>query len=106
MPLIGLVVFWVWPISIALPVYLVIFLISIMVYLALLKAMQRPVVTGKEGLIGKSVEIMDISGDSGHVRVHGEIWEALFEGTYRITDKVRIKEVRGKTLVLERIPSS
>lgn len=105
MPLIGLVVFWIWPLSIALPVYLLIFLISIMVYLALLKAMQRPVVTGREGLIGKSVEIMDISGDSGHVRVHGEIWDAVFEGTFRITDKGKIKDIRGKTLILERIPS-
>lgn len=102
MPVIGLGVFWLWPFSVAMPVYLVILFISGLVYFALLKAMSRPVVTGKEGLIGRTVEIMDISGYRGHVRVHGEIWEAYFQGSFQKADKGIVKEVRDMTLVIEK----
>lgn len=102
MPLIGLGVFWLWPFSVAMPVYLVILFISGLVYFAMLRAMHRPVTTGKEGLIGKSAEVIDIAGFRGHVRVHGEIWEAIFEDSFQKGDTGIIKEVRDMILVIEK----
>ena len=106
MPVIGLGVFWLWPFSVAMPVYLIILLISGFVYFAMLKAMHRPVTTGKEGLIGKSVDIVDMAGSKGHVRVHGEIWEAVFEDSFQKTDKGAVKSVQDMTLVIEKESSS
>ncbi len=102
MPALGIVVFWIWPLSIALPVYLVILITSGFIYYALMQAMRRPVATGKEGLLGKPVEILDISGHDGHVRVHGEIWQAAFEGSFLKADKGIIKDVQGMTLIIGR----
>jgi membrane-bound serine protease (ClpP class) len=98
MPFIGLVVFWIWPLSTALPVYLVILSLSGIIYFALLKAMHKPVVTGREGLIGESVDIIDMSNHNGHVRYEGEIWEAYSEDSLYKGDKAIILEVNGLKL--------
>ena len=106
MPVIGLMVFLIWPFGTALPVYLVIFSLSGLLYFAILRAMQRPVRTGNEGLIGNPVEIIDIDSNEGHVRVHGEIWKAAFEVPFRKTEKGRIKAIRNMILIIEKASSS
>ena len=104
MPVIGLIVFWIWPLSTALPVYLVILSLTGLVYFALTRAMHRPVVTGKEGLIGKSVDVIDMSGHSGHVRFQGEIWQAFSEDSLQKGNKATIVGVKGLTLRIGKEP--
>jgi len=104
LPVIGLAVFWIWPLSIALPVYLVILSISGLFYFAILKAMHRPVVTGRAGLIGRPVDVLDVSGRSGHVRLLGEIWRAVFDDLLRQGDRAWVVGVTGLTLRIAKQP--
>jgi membrane-bound ClpP family serine protease len=80
MPVFGLPVFWIWPLSVALPIYLLILTVSALIYLVLLKAMHQPVTTGRQGLVGEIAEITDVKNHKGHVTVHGEIWAADIAG--------------------------
>jgi membrane-bound serine protease (ClpP class) len=52
-------------------------------------------------MIGVEGEVIDWSGDSGHVRVLGEIWSARANRTLLPTDKVRIVARQGLTLTVE-----
>jgi membrane protein implicated in regulation of membrane protease activity len=98
LPIFGLIVFWIWPLSISLPVYLVILMLSGLIYFALLKAMHKPVVTGREGLIGESVDVIDMLNHNGHVRYEGEIWEAYSNDSLIKGDKAIILEINGLKL--------
>ena len=68
MPVIGLAVFFVLPLPIAVLVYLAILGVSILLYKAVIDAMSRRVVTGREAMLGthagvKRVKSRPISGD-------------------------------------------
>jgi membrane-bound serine protease (ClpP class) len=104
MPIIGLAVFWIWPLSIALPVYLAILVVSGLMYGMILRTMHRPVVTGAEGMIGKEVSVMDMQDHTGHVRVQGGggIWNAVSRDSLRAGDKARIVEINDLTLTVAR----
>jgi membrane-bound serine protease (ClpP class) len=107
MPVLGLVVFWIWPLSVALPIYLVILAVSGTVYAAIMKAMHRPVTTGTEGLIGRHVQVIEWSGHSGHVRVQGAIWRSESDEQFQAGDTADIGAVEGLTLIIVRgFPSS
>jgi membrane protein implicated in regulation of membrane protease activity len=102
MPLIGLVVFWIWPLSIALPVYGVIVSFSGVLYYLLFKAMRRPVTTGTEGLIGKPAVVIDMSNHTGHVRVEGAIWRAQSDDELKAGETAKVLKVDRLTLQVGR----
>jgi len=63
-----------------------------------LKARRRPVVTGREALVGSMGEVLEVSAAGTWARVHGELWqvashEPLAPGAY-----VRVIGVDGLTL--------
>jgi len=69
-----------------------------------IKAQQRKVVTGKEGLIGDIGEVIDTLSPIGMVRVQGELWKAETSGdTISPGEKVRIKEMKDMKLLVEKI---
>ncbi len=80
LPLIGIIVFWLMPLYLAIPVYLVILLISGLLYWAIVRAMKRRPYTGSEGLIGEEARVVTKSGshDAAEyiVSVRGELWSA------------------------------
>ena len=102
LPVIGLVVFWIWPLSTALPIYLAMLMISGFSYYGIMKLMRRPVATGKEGLVGQRVEIIDMSGRTGHGRIHGEIWRVISDDVLHAGDKAVICGVEDLTLRIAR----
>ena len=106
LPIIGLVVFLIWPVSLALPVYLVILAISGYVYFLILKAMRRPKESGQEELLGKSAEVIEMSGHQGQVRVEGAIWHAVSDDVLRQGDRAIVIGVDGLTLRLHHISRS
>jgi membrane-bound ClpP family serine protease len=106
LPLIGLAVFWIAPLSIAIPIYVVVLLASGFWYYSIMKSMRRPVVTGREGLIGQRVEIIDMSGRTGHVRTHGEIWRAVSDDIFHGGDKAIILDIEDLTLRIARESSA
>ncbi len=64
-----------------------------------LKARLRPVVSGREELLGSTGEMLeDFDGKDGLARVHGEIWRIRCEQSLAKGQKVRITGIEGLTL--------
>jgi membrane-bound serine protease (ClpP class) len=70
----------------------------LLVLTAVLRSRNRPVVTGKEALIGAQGEAVSWQGDEGRVRVMGEIW--LARATAPLQAGTAVKVVRRDGLVL------
>ena len=70
-PLIGLVLFLILPWTIALPSYLVIVALSVLLYRKIMQSMKLPVTTGVEGLIGSVGEMEP----DGSVALGTEHWK-------------------------------
>ncbi len=69
-----------------------------------LKAQRRKKLTGAEGMVGEEGEALeDFKGGKGKVLVHGEIWNAVSEEDIKKGEQVRVKEVRGLKLVVEKL---
>jgi membrane-bound serine protease (ClpP class) len=65
------------------------------------KARQRPIVSGPEHMIGDSAEVVDWGGESGRVRVQGEIWKARATEPLSPGRRVRVEQIDGLTLVVQ-----
>ena len=59
------------------------------------------IVTGKEGLIGSSAEVIEACEPRGRVRFRGEIWHAECENGAEVGARVRVTAVHGLTLRVE-----
>ena len=67
-----------------------------------LKARQRPVVSGREELIGSSGEVMeDFDGKDGWARVHGETWRIRSKQPLSCGQKIRVVRMDGLILDVE-----
>ena len=72
-----------------------------------IRAQRGKVVTGIEGLIGQTGEVIEALSPSGIVRVQGETWNAeSLTGTIDKGEKVRIKEMKNLRLFVEKINHS
>ncbi|HSD60301.1 MAG TPA: nodulation protein NfeD [Burkholderiales bacterium] len=67
-----------------------------------LKARQRPVVSGREQMIGALGEMLEDAEGEGLARVHSEIWKVRARVPLRAGDKVRVTAMDGLTLDVER----
>ncbi len=67
----------------------------------LVKARRRPVVTGREALLGSMGEVIEAHGLEGRVRLHGESWAARGRRPLQPGQRVRVLDVEGLTLVVE-----
>ena len=70
------------------------------IYLAV-RQRGRPVVTGREEMIGAVAEAMESFSHTGAVRAHGEIWLARSAQPVAAGQSVRINKVDGLTLEVE-----
>lgn len=66
----------------------------------LLKSRHRPVVSGKEELLGSIGEAMEDFAETGRVRVHSETWSARTHQALHKNDKVRIIGLDGLLLTV------
>lgn len=67
-----------------------------------IKAQRRKVVTGMEGLIGDTGEVVEMLAPAGTILVQGETWNAeSLAGNIRPGEKVRIKELKNLKLYVE-----
>ena len=72
-----------------------------------IKAQRLKVVTGAEGMIGTTGEVMELLAPAGTVKVQGEIWNAeSIAGNISKGEKVRIKEIKNLKLFVEPIHNS
>jgi len=62
------------------------------------RARRRPVVSGREELLGSTGEVIEFEGTEGWARVHGENWRVRSERSIRRGETVRVVGMRGLTL--------
>ena len=64
------------------------------------KAWRRPVVTGREDLIGSYGHVADWADREGRIRVRGELWQASAAQTLEPGARVRIAAIDGLALTV------
>ncbi len=62
---------------------------------------RRPVVSGREEMIGADAEALESFEESGKVMAHGEIWSARTASPVQSGQKLRIKNIHGLILEVE-----
>jgi len=70
----------------------------------MLKARKRPVVSGREELIGSTGELLEDCAAEGWARVHGETWRVRSDAALKSGQRVRVTAMHG--LLLEVVPDS
>jgi membrane-bound serine protease (ClpP class) len=69
-----------------------------------LRARRRPVVSGRERMLGARAEVVAWEAGAGTVRVLGEVWSARAPAALKPGDRVRVVAVKGLTLGVEPEP--
>ncbi len=73
-----------------------------MVVLAMaVKARRRPVVSGRDLLVGNHGQIVEWAGAAGRVRIEGELWQARGRPDLQPGQRVRVIGIEGLTLSVE-----
>lgn len=72
--------------------------LSLLVASMVVATRRRAVVTGREEMIGMAGEVLEWSGTSGHVFVHGERWHAVGDKAFARGAGVRVAAIDGLTL--------
>lgn len=98
LPFFGLPVFWLWPLSLALPIYLVILLLSVWVYYYTIVAMRRKVIVGPETLLHSCGEVESAPAGVLRVRVQSEHWSARSAEKLKPGDSIEVVGIDGLTL--------
>ena len=80
LPLLALPLFWIFPLSVALPSYGAIAALSAVIYWFAIQAMNRPIRNGAAGMVGEIGEVLETSGEDLRVRIHNELWHAVSTG--------------------------
>ena len=62
------------------------------------KAFKRPVVSGKEQMIGSIGEVLEDFEESGHIFIHGETWRASADAIMHKGEKVIVTGINGLIL--------
>jgi membrane-bound serine protease (ClpP class) len=101
-PVLGLLIFWFWPMWIAAPIYSVIFLLSILLYVATVRVMRSPQITGVHSLLKRPGVVIDVNARGPRVRIGGEIWQALGAEELQVGEAIKVVRQKGMTLEVER----
>jgi membrane protein implicated in regulation of membrane protease activity len=108
MPVFGLAVFVFLPPVEALAVYLVILGASVLLYKAIIDAMRRRVVTGREAMLGGFASVRRVEPRRLVVCLRGELWTAdaagFTDGVPRPGEQVVVTEIRGNRLIVGPLP--
>jgi len=98
MPVFGLSLFWILPFPAALTFYIIILIISILLYYAIMKSMMLPVKTDSQGLIGQEGYVTSIADNYNIIKVHGELWKAESKEKLTVGTYVKISGIQGLVL--------
>ena len=98
LPVLGLPVFWLLPLSESLPIYGVILALSILVYVYVMRAMRHPVETGAEEILHSTGKVIEVGAKDIGVRVHSEMWRAVSAEKLKLGDLVEVIGMDGLTL--------
>lgn len=106
MPILSIPIFWIAPLNVAIPIYLVIVLISIALYWLVIQSQRKIPITGIESLLGEEAEVVS-KISPGHlarylVKSQGELWSTYCSDALNHGEKVRIAELKGISFLVER----
>ena len=105
MPVLALPMLWLLPLSIGVPLYGVVLVLSIAAYVMLLRAMRRPVTAGPETLMHAVGTVRSVDGGRAYVWVQSDQWAATCaEGVLAVGDAVEVIGRDGLTLQVRRLP--
>lgn len=76
LPVLALPVFWLWPPSIAVPVYALAVALSLAVYALAIRTMRMPRLNGSDGIIGKTGRVVRVDERGVTLQIGGEYWAA------------------------------
>jgi len=80
LPVLALPVFWLWPLSVAGPVYAVVVVVSVLVYQLVWKAWKAPPANGPQKLIGETGRVVRVGPRNVTLQLGGELWTADVQG--------------------------
>lgn len=103
LPVVAISLFWFFPLSIAVPTYGVVLIVSGWVYFLAIRAMRRPVQTGVEALMHSIGEVLGKEGSLFRVRVRSEVWNAESTDNLQPGDAVEVVSVDELRLKVRRI---
>ena len=66
-----------------------------------LRARRRPVVSGREEMLGATGEVMEDTGGGVFARIHGEMWQVRADVPLRRGQRVRVVSMDGLVLAVE-----
>ena len=92
-PILALPVFWLLPLSLALPIYLAVVGATALVLWPVVRAMRRPLLNGAEGMIGARGEVLTALSPTGLVRCQGEVWSATADEAVAPGERVWVTDV-------------
>jgi membrane protein implicated in regulation of membrane protease activity len=98
LPLLGLVLFKFLPWREALPLYVVILIVSFGLFWKIMQAQRRRPVIGKKAMIGDLAVVVSVKGDEVKVDYWGETWRAVSPQPLHQGQQVIIKGMEGLTL--------
>jgi len=102
LPIVALPVFWLLPPVVAVPLYAVATCIALLVYGAAIKAMRRPVVTGREHMLGSRGKVVRAEGGHLTLNVDGELWAGICAARQlEVGDRVSVVGMDGLRLRVE-----
>jgi membrane protein implicated in regulation of membrane protease activity len=112
MPVLGLPLFWLLPLGYALPINIVLVLISVFLYFLIVRAMKEPIQDGFQSLIGIEAEVVSKQVPDNPARYlvrakgEGELWSGYSRDALDIGEWVNIVAVKGIGVVVERMGNS
>ena len=106
MPVLALPIFWLMPLNLAIPIYMIIGLITGFLYWLIAKSMGKQPATGSESLIGTAGEVVSKLSPGNQakylIRSQGELWSANSPDLLQTGETVSIASVDGIRLVVRR----
>ena len=70
------------------------------------KSRRRPVVSGREDMVGAPGKVTAVEDGNVWAEVHGERWLVTSSSSLQPGDRVRVEEIHGLTLTVTRVPGN
>ena len=105
MPLLGIGLFYVLPMAWALPLYVVVLVVSATLYGLIYRTHRQPVTTGKESMLGREVKAAESFQVQGRVRYQNVLWKARSQEPLAEGDRATIVGMHGMTLLVQQARS-
>jgi membrane protein implicated in regulation of membrane protease activity len=102
LPVLGLPLFWIFPLPLALALYLPLSAVSVWLGVVVTRTLRLPVGTGVEALRGRSGRVVTVDRWSALVQLdgEGELWRAICSEPLALKQAVDILDVEGLTLIV------